>query len=362
MRILFAASVVSCKGSETASPIPVATVTVSIPRTAFRVGENIQAAALPLDASGGVLVGRTITWLSSNPELASVSAGGLVTGVSPGTATISAEVEGKPGSTTVQVSLVPVGSVTINPSTETVSSGATVTLTAVVKDSADRVLTGRPVSWTSSNPSIATVSGGGVVTGMLVGTAQIVATAEGKQGSASVTVNTLNTPVATVTVTLASPTVIVGNSTQASAVLKDANGNVLTGRAVTWATSDAAIATVSSTGLVTRVAGGGPVTITATSEGKSGSATVTVCAANTLCMQSASFDPVQVTVPKGTVVSFTNGSGVLHNIVFDAPRSTGVTDIGQISSGTVTRTFNESGTWNLHCTIHAGMTAQVVVP
>jgi plastocyanin len=86
------------------------------------------------------------------------------------------------------------------------------------------------------------------------------------------------------------------------------------------------------------------------------------CAANTLCMQGASFDPAQLSVAKGTVVSFTNSSGVTHNIVFDAPRSTGVTDIGSISSGTVSRTFNESGTWNLHCTIHAGMTAQVVVP
>lgn len=86
------------------------------------------------------------------------------------------------------------------------------------------------------------------------------------------------------------------------------------------------------------------------------------CAANTLCMTGASFDPSQLSVPKGTVVSFTNSSGVNHNIVFDAPKSTGVTDIGAISSGTVNRQFNESGTWNLHCTIHAGMTAQIVVP
>ena len=65
------------------------------------------------------------------------------------------------------------------------------------------------------------------------------------------------------------------------------------------------------------------------------------CPANTLCMQGASFDPSQLSVPKGTVVSFQNNSGVTHNIVFDAPKTTGVTDIGMISSGTVTRTFNE---------------------
>ncbi len=88
------------------------------------------------------------------------------------------------------------------------------------------------------------------------------------------------------------------------------------------------------------------------------------CAANTLCMQGASFDPSQLSVPKGTVVSFTNSSGVNHNIVFDAPISTGVTDIGPFASGAtpVTRTFSESGTWNLHCTIHAAMTAKIIVP
>jgi Bacterial Ig-like domain (group 2) len=82
--------------------------------------------------------------------------------------------------------------------------------------------------------------------------------------------------VATVTVTLASPSVTVGNSVQASAVLKDADGNVLTNRLVAWTSSNAAVATVSATGVVTGVAAGGPVTITATSEGQSGTAAINV--------------------------------------------------------------------------------------
>ena len=88
------------------------------------------------------------------------------------------------------------------------------------------------------------------------------------------------------------------------------------------------------------------------------------CAANTVCMQSASMDPSSLSVAKGTVVTFSNPSGIAHNIVFDTPRSTGVIDIGPFPAGAaaVTRTFNESGTWNLRCTIHAGMTGQIVVP
>jgi Bacterial Ig-like domain (group 2) len=88
--------------------------------------------------------------------------------------------------------------------------------------------------------------------------------------------------VATVTVTLASPTVGVGNSIQASAVLKDADGNVLTGRLVTWTSSNASVATVSSSGLVTGVVAGGPVTITATSEGQNGTAALTVVSATSV--------------------------------------------------------------------------------
>ena len=83
------------------------------------------------------------------------------------------------------------------------------------------------------------------------------------------------TPVARVTVTLAIASLTTGLTTQATAVIADSLGTALTGRAVTWSTSVATVATVSSSGLVTAVALG-TANITATSEGKSGFATVTV--------------------------------------------------------------------------------------
>src|SRR5207253_76070 len=95
-----------------------------------------------------------------------------------------------------------------------------------------------------------------------------------QSGTAAVTVSPA--PVALVTVAPATATVQVGQTVQLTATTKDANGNVLTGRTVTWATSNAALATVNGSGLVTGVAAGGPITITATSEGQSGTAAVTV--------------------------------------------------------------------------------------
>jgi len=73
--------------------------------------------------------------------------------------------------------------------------------------------------------------------------------------------------------------VTVGDTVRLAATVKDASGNVLTDRVVTWASSNPAVATVAGTGLVTGVrANAQQVTITATSETVSGSASVTVMA------------------------------------------------------------------------------------
>lgn len=105
--------------------------------------------------------------------------------------------------------------------------------------------------------------------------------------------------VASVSVVLASPTVIAGRTTQATATLRDAANNVLSGREVSWTSSNAAAATVSSSGLVTALAAG-TVTITATSEGRSGSATLVVTAAGVVSLLRDSV--VVVSVPSLTTL------------------------------------------------------------
>jgi len=83
-------------------------------------------------------------------------------------------------------------------------------------------------------------------------------------------------PVASVEVTPLVDTVRAGATIQLTATLKDMDDNPLTGRTITWASDDEAVATVgSSTGLVTGE-GNGAATITATSEGQTGTADVTV--------------------------------------------------------------------------------------
>jgi uncharacterized protein YjdB len=82
-----------------------------------------------------------------------------------------------------------VASVEVSPSGETVIEvGQTVQLSATTKDAAGNVLTGRTVTWSSSDDAIATVSGTGLATGERVGSATITATSEGESGTASVMV------------------------------------------------------------------------------------------------------------------------------------------------------------------------------
>ena len=83
------------------------------------------------------------------------------------------------------------------------------------------------------------------------------------------------TPVATVALTPAEDTVLVGETAQLTAATKDANGNTLVGRVVSWTSSNPGTATVSETGLVTCVVDG-TATITATSENKTATAAIRV--------------------------------------------------------------------------------------
>src|SRR5437867_3026258 len=82
--------------------------------------------------------------------------------------------------------------------------------------------------------------------------------------------------VASVTVSPSSATVQVGGTVQLTATPNDAAGNPLTDRTVTWTSSDTTIARVNGSGLVTGKANGGPMNITATSQGKSDTSVVTV--------------------------------------------------------------------------------------
>ena len=82
----------------------------------------------------------------------------------------------------------PVAAIAVAPAPLVLEHGRTQQLTAVVRDPAGSVLTGRAVGWRSDDPTIATVSATGLVTAVGPGYATVVATSEGKTFSVAVTV------------------------------------------------------------------------------------------------------------------------------------------------------------------------------
>jgi uncharacterized protein YjdB len=263
----------SAQVNVTVTPVPVGTVTVTPSSASVGELQTTTLAVAVKDANGIVVTDRVVAWASSNPLVASVTQLGVVSGLVAGTTNITATSEGKVGSSAVTVTLLPVATVAVTPSPLNTFVGSTAQMSATTKDAFGNVVTGRTVTWGSSNAGVATVSSSGLVTGVASGTATITATSETKSGTS--TVNVSPVPVATVTVTPANPSVAEGGTVTLTATTKDANGNVLTGRVITWSANPTDVATVSQSGVVTAKKKG-TATVTATSEGKNGGVTVTV--------------------------------------------------------------------------------------
>ena len=263
--------------SPTAPPTPEparpTTVTVSPAThelTAF--GTTVQLTVEVRDQNARVMVGATVTWTSSANSVATVDASGLVTAVGNGTATITTSAGSASGSAVVAVTQ-SVASVEVSPATAPLTAlGATVQLTAEAFDANGHAVAAAEFSWESSDVAVATVDVSGLVTGVGEGIATITASAGNASGSAVVSVMQ---PVATVEVSPSAETIGLGSTLQLTAEGFDENGDAVAGAAFSWESSDAAVATVDASGLVTGVTVGG-ATISASAGSGQGTAEITV--------------------------------------------------------------------------------------
>lgn len=90
-------------GDKPTGPAAVASVSITGAMTALNVGQTVTLSASPRDAGGNPLSGRAVAWTTSNPSLATISAAGLVTGVSPGSVVITATVEARSALTVITI-------------------------------------------------------------------------------------------------------------------------------------------------------------------------------------------------------------------------------------------------------------------
>ncbi|MDB4909134.1 MAG: Ig domain protein group 2 domain protein [Gemmatimonadetes bacterium] len=264
------AAAIAFSGADSTPPVPVAVIRLSSPGDSVRVGEVVTLSATVLDAAGARLAGRSVTWTTSSDAIATVSQLGEVRAVGPGRATIAAASEGRSGSAEFNV-IEPVASVELTATQPWVRVNDTGPITVVLRSATGKVLTGRPIQWNSVTSSVATISSTGVAFGLTPGSTVVTATSEGHSGS--VTVQVVER-VSSVSVSIEPSTFFIGDSVLARPTLLGASGLELTGRAITWFVNTPA-ATVDANGMV-HGSYIGAATITALSEGITGSVQVSV--------------------------------------------------------------------------------------
>ena len=266
------------------------------------------------------------TWISNNTSVATVTNGGVVTGISPGIVTFTfTQTSTGCSKTTSPVTVTP-GPIVTAPSALCV--GATTNLTPSTGG-----------TWASSNSAVATVTNAGLVTGMSAGTVTFTFT----QTSTGCSSTTGTMTVSAVTVNITGPNTICGNGTT---TLSPTSGG-------TWVSNNPAVATVTNGGVVTGVSPG-TATFTFTSSLGCSKTTspVTVIAGPAINNMTAStcsgslftvtpVDGVNGTVPAGT--TYTWGNPVISpagSITGGSAQGTGQTSISQ----TLTNTTNTPAT------------------
>ena len=245
---------------------------ISLDRSSISVSigssEQLNASVKPENAQN-----KTVRWESSNPTVASVSAG-LVTAKSKGTAIITARTGdgGYTATCTVTVSQ-PVTGISLNQSSISIIKGKTYQLSASIQPSG---ASNRNVTWSSSNSNIATVSSSGKVSAKAAGTATITVTTKDGSKTAKCTVTVKNEPIKVTGVSLnrSQITLFVGKSENLTAAVKPSNA---ANKGITWQSSNTNVATVDSSGRITaRAEGTATITVKTNDNGKTAKCTVTV--------------------------------------------------------------------------------------
>ena len=230
--------------------------------------QKLTATVAPANATN-----RTVTWKTSDKNVATVSENGLVTAVGGGDATITCTAQDGSGvKATCKVTVtVPVSGIQLSQTSAALTVGDTLTLTKTIYPSD---ATNQAVIWTSSSDAVASVDSNGKITAKTAGSAVITCKSVSDNsvvGICNVTVKAkVQTPseikVNKITLNKTTASVTKGKTLQLTATVAPGNA---TKKEVKWSTSNKNVAMVSTSGLVTAKSAG-TATITCTAQDGSG--------------------------------------------------------------------------------------------
>jgi hypothetical protein len=330
------------------------------------------------------------SFTSSDTTIAAFNVSGApnrIRAISPGVVTITATVKGVTNTCQLTVSSATISSMAITPATSsnpsvakgpnpptTVSIADNVTsklfsVTGTFSDSTTQDLT-YDATWSSSDATVAVVSNTvgtkGVVSGIAKGTANILASFDGKSDSAMLTVT--DPVLVSIAVTPANSSIAGISKTvnfTATGTYSDGSTKDITISA-TWSSSQTAIATISSTAstspIVATTVAVGTTSISATLGGINGNTNLTVTALN---VTGLSIVPATITLTAGNnstpvVVNATLSNGTTEAVTSSVTWTSDFPGIVSASGGTITRVAGAIGTATLTAT-YSGKTASVTV-
>jgi uncharacterized protein YjdB len=242
------------QGQGTLTSISVAPASASV-----EAGGSVQYTAAGT-YSGGATVNITnlVAWNSTNTSVATVNASGLATGAAPGAASIQAVSGSISGSGSLSVTSAVLNSIIVTPGNQAIAAGGTqqYAATGMYSDGSTQNLTAL-ATWSSSDSSVATIGGSGLANGVAKGTVTIQASFGGVVGSTPLTVTAAGATLQSISIRLSSVAILPNQTEQltATGTYSDGSTQDLTNWAA-WTSSNTAVATVSSTGLVTGLVAG----------------------------------------------------------------------------------------------------------
>ena len=246
---------VGCIGTDFEPPVDPVLRLGEAPATLYE-SQTFQMAFQYFDHRG-IEVDTTITWSSSNDEIASVDENGLIVSHSEGIVTISGSIGELQNSAEIIVNA-SLESINIIQSTDTILVGESSRFRAeYFQFDGTEVLDSDQVSWSSRDENIALVTSNGTVRGMSVGTTYIISSGESAKDSMQVRIveNTADLP-REILITASRSQLSVGESFQFVAMVFDESGREITTANVTWSSANSSIISTTERGLAMGVAEG----------------------------------------------------------------------------------------------------------
>lgn len=297
-------------------------------------GNSLQLTATAIYSDGTQKnVSSSASWQASPASVATITGAGNLTGLGKGNASITATFQEMTGNTSLTVGppvIVSVAVAASNPSLP-VGESESVTATGKFSDGSTEDVT-QSANWGTTPSTVATISTPGNVTGVGKGIVQVSAAYQGANGNTAITVGAA--ALISISVTASESSLPVGESEGLTATGKFSDGSTqnLT-QLVTWQSTPATVATVSSQGSLTGV-GKGIAQVSAAYQGTSGNAAINVGAA---ALVGINVTPSQPTLPLG--------------------ESEGLTATGKFSDGS-TQNLTQLVTWQATPAIVATVNAQ----